>query len=239
VAISEVAVIAVNAAGSGDASSATLDLAATTTTGGGGGVLFVAHEGAPTTYTWTSQSGGSGGTFTALGTVNSAAGGSSGDFSLNATFVRGFTPGASHVFRVTLGAARPFRYGGGVVLGGTFDASFLSGTAQTAELVTETTIDAGTLTTDAAAYLMHIGCNYTGQSITAAGSGWTTKSNGTAGRHFQARNEASSGTFDPSFTIGAAGNSELTIAMAIKEAAGGSSIAAISRYYAMMRGTAC
>lgn len=217
-AITEGAVIAVSGA---DASAGTLNLTAANTVGGGGALLFVVHEGAPTTYTWTSQSGGSGGTFNALATVNSTGGASSGDLSINAVFVYGYSGNASHVFRVTLGASRPFRYGGGVILNGTFGATYLAATTQTAQDPSlTTTVDAGSLVTDAAAYLIQFGGNYNGVAASAAGGSWALKSNATAGRHFQARNEAASGTFDPVYTL--AGTADwLTIAAAIKETAGG------------------
>ena len=66
--------------------------------------------------------------------------------------------------------------------------------------------------------------NYNGVAMSTAGTGWTIKSNGVAGRHFQARNEAASGTFDPFYTL--VGTADwLTVAAAIKEAAGGASAA--------------
>lgn len=220
-AITEGAVIAVAGA---DSSSTTLNLTAVNSVGGGAAILFVVHEGASTTYAWTSQSGGSGGTFVPLATLNASAGAGSGDLSINAVYVYGYTSNAAHVFRVTFGAARTFRYGGGVILNGTFGATHLAATTQTAQFsASETSIDAGTLTTDAAAYLFQCAGNYNGVAMSAAGTGWTIKSNATNGRHFQARNEASSGTFDPVFTFagGADGLTVLTIAAAIKETAGG------------------
>lgn len=237
-AITEDDIIAVSGA---DISATTLNLTATDTTGSEGAILFACHEGAPTTYTWTSLSGGSGGTFASLGTVNGTVGGGAGDLSINVTFVRGFTPGASHIFRVTFGATRPFRYGGGIVLSGSFDASHVAATTQTAEGIDGSSIppdsvDAGSLVTDAAAYLLQTSCNYSGATMTN-GAGWTTKSNAVGGRHFQARNEASSGTFDPIHTLSGSGNPFVTVAAAIKEAAGGggSTVPVKMNYYRQMR----
>lgn len=238
-AITEDDIIAINAAGTGDASSGTLDLASTNTTGSTAALLMVAHEGASTSYTWSHQSGGSGGTFASLGTLNASVGAGSGDLSLNVSFVYGMTGAAAHVFRVTLGASRAFRYGGGIVLGGTFDASHLSATTQTAQDgASNQTVDAGSLVTDAAAYLAQFSCNYNGQTATQ-GSGWTLKSNATSGRHFQARNEAASGTFDPVHTIAGDGLTWLTIAVAIKEAVGGggtyNAVPLLDDYYRHLR----
>jgi hypothetical protein len=77
--------------------------------------------------------------------------------------------------------------------------------------------------TDAAAYCIQFSANYAARTIDTTSppaAGWTVKDNANAGRHFQARNEASSGTFDPAHDISATAE-WVTIAAAIKESAGG------------------
>lgn len=213
-AITEGAIIAVSGA---DGSSTSYTSSTFDSTGGGAILYFIAHEGASTTYTWSDNKSTSSGNFLSLGTVNH----SNGDMSISAMVVWSPSVGTGHTITVTFGASRPYRYGGGVVLNGTFaSASILAATTQTAQSAGSTPCDAGSLVTDAAAYLFHCACNYTGNTMDSAGTGWTIKSNATGGRHFQARNEASSGTFDPSFPM-VASPQWATIAAAIKEASGG------------------
>ena len=186
-------------------------------TGGGALLFMVAHEGAPTTYTWTDNKSTPAPNFISLGTQNLTVGGSAGDMSLSAVYVHAPNVGTGHTVTATFGATRPFRYIGGVVLNGTFTDTFLAATTQQAENAGGATVDAGSLVTDAAAYLIQFSANYTGQSILAAGTDWSIKDNATGGRHFQARNEASAGTFDPSHTLTGGGSSFVTIAAAVKE----------------------
>ena len=219
-AITEGAVIVVNG---GTGSSATYTSSSFDSTGGGGILYFLVHEGASTTYTWSDNKSTAGANFVLLATINGTVGAGSGDISLTGIFVHNPTVGTGHTLTCTLGAARPFRFGGGVVLNGTFSSTFLSATVQSAQNGTsDLTVDAGSLVTDAAAYCIQYSANYNAATATV-GSGWTLRSNATAGRHFQIRNEAASGTFDPVHTISDDGLTWLTIAAAIKEtaAAGG------------------
>lgn len=242
-AITEGAIIAVNGA---DASSGTYTSSSFDSSGGGAILYFLVHEGAPTSYTWTDNKSTPGGQFLALETQNLTVGGGAGDLSINAMVVWSPTVGTGHTLTCTLGAARTFRYGGGVVLNGTFgSASILAATTQKAEGNGDSdTVDAGSLVTDAAAYLFHCAGNYSGQAILTPGTDWTIKSNAIGGRHFQARNEPSSGTFDPSMIIGTgAGGSTagwVTIAAAIKETAGGgatyNAVPLLDHYYRMISG---
>lgn len=223
-AITEGAIIAVNGS---DSSSGSYTSSSFDSSGGGAILYFLVHEGAPTTYAWADNKSTPGGRFLTLETQNLTVGGGAGDLSINAIAVWSPTVGTGHTLTCTLGAAKLFRYGGGVVLNGTFgSASILAATTVKAEGNGDSdTVDAGSLVTDAAAYLFHCAGNYSGQAINTGGSGWTIKSNATGGRHFQARNEASANTFDPSFVVGSgAGGSTagwVTIAAAIKETASG------------------
>jgi len=214
-AITEGAICAI----SGDAASAGSVTSSSFDSTAGGGLLFmVAHEGAPTTYTWSDNKSTAAPNFVALETQNLTVGGAAGDMSISAVFVHSPTVGTGHTVTVTFGASRPHRYIGGVVVNGSFSSAFLAAVTQKAENANSDTVDAGSLVTDAAAYLIQFAANYTSGTISSAGSGWATKSNATAGRHFQARNEASSGTFDPSMTI--SGPTQwVTVAAAVKETA--------------------
>ena len=215
-AITEGAICAISgAAGSViSVSSASFD-----STGGGGLLFMVVHEGAPTSCTWSDNKSTGSGNFVSLGTVDANQGGASGDLSLSCVFAYSPNVGTGHTVTATFGAARAHRYIGGVVINGTFSATFLAATTQTATFGNSVgTVDAGSLVTDAAAYLIHFAGNYNADSINSAGGGWAIKSNATVGRHFQARNESAAGTFDPSFTLL---NSNplggVTLAAAIKE----------------------
>lgn len=207
-------VIVVNGA---DASSGSYTSSAFDSTGGGAVLYFVGHEGAPTTYTWSDSTSTPGGRFLTLGTINCTVGSGAGDLSLTAVVVWSPTVSASHTITCTFGASRPFRYGGGVVLNGRFEsADILSATTQTAEGNSVNPVDAGSLVTDNAAFLFHAAVNYFGVTAAGAGSGWTLDSNASGGRHFQTRNEAASGTFDPSLSTSSSTN-WVTIAAAIRE----------------------
>jgi hypothetical protein len=232
-AITEGAVIAVNGA---DGSSQGYTSSTFDSTGGGGILYFLVHEGASTaSYTWTDNKSTPGGQFVTLGTMNCSAGTGAGDLNITLMFVyRGSaTWGTGHTVTADFAGtdARTFRYGGGVVLNGTFGATHTAATTQTAQGSTAT-VDAGSLVTDAAAYLIQVAGNYAGDTMSAAGTGWTIKSNATGGRHFQARNEAASGTFDPVFTKPDTTHSWVTVAAAIKETASGSSL--LPKLMAMM-----
>jgi len=217
-AITEGAICAVSgAAGSlGSVTSASFD-----STGAGGYLFFVAHEGTPTTYTWTDSKSTASGNFVSLGTVNLTVGTGANDLSMHCMFCWTPSVGTGHTVTVTFDAARPHRYIGGVCLNGTFSSTFLSATTQTNQNASLTaTVDAGSLVTDAAAYLIQFGANYNGIAGSAAGSGWAFKSNASAGRQFQARNEATASTYDPVYTLTATAD-WVTLASAIKETAGG------------------
>jgi hypothetical protein len=214
-AITEGAIAAVAGA---DATDTNVTSASFDSTGGNAILFFVVHEGASTSYTWSDNKSTPGGQFTSLGTVNHGVG----DLSISAVyFYRGSaTWGTSHTVTVTFGATRPYRYLGGVVLNGSFGSTFLAATTQTAS-GTSFTVDAGSLVTDDAAYVVQFSGNYAARTLDTSSppaAGWTVKDNATVGRHFQARLEAASGTFDPAHDI--SGSAEwVTIAAAIKESA--------------------
>jgi hypothetical protein len=217
-AITEGAVIAVNGA---DASSTGYTSGTFDSTGGGGILYFLVHEGASTaSYTWTDNKSTPGGQFVTLGTMNASTGTGSGDLNITLMFVyRGSaTWGTGHTVTVDFAGAdaRTFRYGGGVVLNGTFGSTHVSATTQTAQ-GSNGTVDAGSLVTDAAAYCIQVAGNYNAEVADSAGTGWTLKSNATGGRHFSARNESSAGTFDPVINKIDSSHTWITIAAAIKE----------------------
>jgi hypothetical protein len=220
-AITEGTVIAVNGA---DGNSSTYTSTSFDSSGGGAILYFVVHEGASTTYTWSDNKSTASGNFLALGSAEyTGSGTGANDYGVAAVVVWSPTVGTGHTITCTFNSgARPYRYGGGVVLNGTFgSSSILAATTQVAQPAgNATTVDAGSLVTDAAAYLWHCAGNYIGSAMNAEGLGWTIKSNATGGRHFQIRNESSSGTFDPSFDLNN-NTSWVTIAAAIKETAGG------------------
>jgi len=185
-------------------------------TGGGLLVFGVVHEGAPTTYTFTDSKSGANWTVAAEQdntTVN--------DLSLAVGYCWSPNVGTGHTVTCTFGASRPFRYIGGIVLNGTFaSAAILAATTQQAQ-GTGTSVDAGSLVTDAAAFLIQFVGNYAGVTLfSPPPSGWTNDANTVGGRNYQTRNEATSGTFDPVCQLAASGD-WCSIAAAFKEAGGG------------------
>jgi len=188
-------------------------------TGGGLLAFAVVHEGAPTSYTFTDSKSGAN-WVTPIEQDHTT----NGDFSMAVSYCWSPNVGTAHTVTCTFGAARTFRYIGGIVLNGTFgSASILAATTQQAQGVTDGVgpdVDAGSLVTDAAAFLMQFVGNYNGHAISIPGTDWIADANGVGGRSYQTRNEAGSGTFDPVCAL--AGTTDyVTIAVAFKETAGG------------------
>lgn len=131
------------------------------------------------------------------------------------------TVGTGHTVTCSFGVSAPFRRVAVLNVNGTFSSASALDASSKAH-TTSATADAGSLTTSAAAILVHGVADYNGLTFTQ-GTGWT-KDSATTGRHFQSRIEAGSGTFDPSGTLSAGGYSNANVSMAFKEAAGGGTI---------------
>jgi hypothetical protein len=143
-----------------------------------------------------------------------------GNLSLIVFVVHGFTGGAAHTFTVTMGAARSERRIGAECYSGSFTSGFSAATDQQAGGSGGGTVDAGSLVTDRAAYLMHVIADRGNGQIDTPGTGWATGDSATAGLCWQVRNEAASGTFDPTCTMTFMFE-WATIAIAIGEGGGG------------------
>jgi len=124
--------------------------------------------------------------------------------------------GAGHVVTCNYGASVPFRRIAVLPVLGTFNAGDALDASASASVTTSANCDAGSLTTTAAAILVHAAIDYGGETFTQ-GAGWT-KDSATTGRHMQSRIEAAGGTFDPAGTIGAAQHNG-NVAFAFKEGA--------------------
>lgn len=176
------------------ASSTTAVTTSTDTTGASAAVVIFSHEGDNTTYSLACSKGGT--------TVEVEARHDAGNnLSLIVFFVYGFTGGAAHTFTVTMGAARSERRIGAECYSGSFTSGFSAATDQQAGGSGGGTVDAGSLVTDRAAYLVHIIADRGNGQIDTPGTGWTTGDSATAGLCWQVRNEASAGTFDPTATL--------------------------------------
>jgi hypothetical protein len=185
-------------------------------------VFCLVHEGADAaTYTFSDNKSS---TNWATSLVQHHTGTAANDLSIAVSYCWSPNVGTGHIVTCTTNSSTSSRYVGGIAVNGTFgSASILAATTQKAEGKTVTSIDtadAGSLVTDAASICLQFVGNYFGEIITPA-SGWTGDAIGVGGRNLQSRIEASAGTFDPNPIVPSGGVEWVTIALALKETAGG------------------
>lgn len=114
-------------------------------------------------------------------------------------------PGSGHTVTVTFGASVNYHVVGLWLIDSDGAAIELVSGSDVGDTGTSTTIDAGTITTDAASVSVLFGCTRGGASYTAS-SGWTEdfdSAGAPSSYAFFSRADASAGTIDPSATISA------------------------------------